>query len=140
MSTYPDVPGYKKRGTSSKAADEMRGPSPTLRQYAFNMLQTGEYTADEIAASMGCSPFAMRPRVSELHAEGVIEETGKRRMNTSGKEADVMRARLDFLPPRPKQPTRQQLLDRITALEEKVEQLQGQLVQQGSLFPKGGSH
>jgi DNA-binding IclR family transcriptional regulator len=46
-------------------------------------------TADEIAAKLGESVLAVRPRVSELFHAGLIEKTGERRPNASGLNAHV---------------------------------------------------
>ena len=46
-------------------------------------------TADEIAARLGQSVLAVRPRVSELFHAGLIEKTGERRSNASGLSAHV---------------------------------------------------
>jgi DNA-binding transcriptional ArsR family regulator len=46
-------------------------------------------TADEIAAKLGESVLAVRPRVSELFHAGLIEKTGERRPNASGLNAYV---------------------------------------------------
>ena len=46
-------------------------------------------TADEIAAKLGESVLAVRPRVSELFRAGLIEKTGDRRPNASGLNAHV---------------------------------------------------
>jgi predicted ArsR family transcriptional regulator len=47
------------------------------------------FTADEIAAKLGESVLAVRPRVSELFHAGLIEKTGERRANASGLQAHV---------------------------------------------------
>ena len=49
-------------------------------------------TADEVAELLGESVLSVRPRVSELKAQGRVEATTKRRCNVSGKTAVVWRA------------------------------------------------
>ena len=51
-------------------------------------------TADEIAAKLGQSVLAVRPRVSELFHAGLIEKTGERRPNASGLNAYVWKKTL----------------------------------------------
>jgi len=62
-----------------------------LRSLALQMLAAtpAGLTADEIAARIGESVLAVRPRVSELFHAGVIEKTGDRRRNASGLLAHV---------------------------------------------------
>jgi predicted ArsR family transcriptional regulator len=51
----------------------------------------GGATADEIAKDLNLSILSVRPRVSELHRSGEIEQTGGRRKNESGMTATVWR-------------------------------------------------
>jgi len=62
-----------------------------LRALALQMLAAtpAGLTADEIAARLGESVLAVRPRISELFHAGVIEKTGDRRPNASGLSAHV---------------------------------------------------
>jgi predicted Rossmann fold nucleotide-binding protein DprA/Smf involved in DNA uptake len=89
---YPDVPGYKNRGTSKAAADSMREKAPTLRQKVLDVLFHQNLTADECAAEVGKSLLSIRPRLTELLALGKIADTGETRTNDSGKKATVWRA------------------------------------------------
>jgi hypothetical protein len=50
-------------------------------------------TADECAEIMREGVLSIRPRVSELHADNLIFDTGARRKNRSGKSAIVWRVR-----------------------------------------------
>lgn len=91
---YPDQPGYKKLGTSSRAAHAMRKRDKALRLQCLELLQQhGELTPDEAAEILGKTPFSIRPRFSQLAAKGLIERTGAERMNDSGGWADVWRAK-----------------------------------------------
>jgi hypothetical protein len=49
-------------------------------------------TADECAGYLGETILSIRPRFSELRAFGLIEDTGDRRLNDSGRRATVWRA------------------------------------------------
>lgn len=51
----------------------------------------GELTADEIAHHTGKSVLFVRPRVSALKKFRLIEDTGERRRNESGRPAAVWR-------------------------------------------------
>jgi len=89
-SGYPEEPGFKEAGgTSEEAAARIN--SHTLRATALHYLAIYEIglTADEIAAKAGVDKLAMRPRLSELFAMGMVEKSTKVRNNRSGKSARV---------------------------------------------------
>jgi hypothetical protein len=96
-SRYPKIPGSKAgSGPSAAAARIMAGIAPTLRDKAMAELQqpqnaSGGLTADEIAAAINSTEFAVRPRISELRRAGAIVDSGKRRTNRSGVNATVWR-------------------------------------------------
>jgi predicted ArsR family transcriptional regulator len=90
--TYPDVPGFKERTTSREAARAMEPRAGTLKAKALAALAGGrELTADEIADEIGATPFAVRPRVTELFKLHLIEWTGRLLRNKSGMNAHVWR-------------------------------------------------
>ena len=72
--------------TQSVGAD--RTPARALVLAVLAAIPSG-LTADEIAAKLGESVLAVRPRVSELFHAGLIEKTGERRPNASGLNAYV---------------------------------------------------
>ncbi len=90
---YPDVPGSKgPDGTSQDAADAIASKAPRLRRVAMLALdRLGEATTLEAVAIAGVTREALQPRLSELRALGMVEATGKRRPNPSGKSASVLR-------------------------------------------------
>lgn len=88
---YPHVPGFKRPGTSERAAQQMQATAPTLRDKVLAVLRQRPCTADEAAAAIGKSVLAVRPRLSELNALGKIVEKSERRQNASGKLAAVWR-------------------------------------------------
>jgi hypothetical protein len=92
---YPVSPGYKVPGTSADAAASMKPTAATLRAAVLHHL--GYWpdigcTADECAERMGESVLSIRPRFSELFAANLIEDTGQRRQNKSGRYAIVWKA------------------------------------------------
>ncbi len=92
--TYPAAPGWKATTTetSREAAALERMPAGVLREQAERILQRFENcTADEAATLIGVSPLAIRPRFSELVAQGKAEDSGVRRRNASGKSAVAWR-------------------------------------------------
>lgn len=89
---YPHKPGYKREGTSRDAANEVATEASVLRQACLDCIMERERTSDEVAAALGRSVLAIRPRISELVATGKVTETTKRRRNVSGKWASVWKA------------------------------------------------
>lgn len=90
--SYPLAAGSKAGGTSAEAAKKMH--AARLQKAALRVLKAhpAGLTADEIAGELGLSILAIRPRVSELKRQGVVEKTRERRRNQSGMSASVWRA------------------------------------------------
>lgn len=86
-------PGFKEiGGTSEEAAKAIAERAPTLRAQALHLLRQTYpmgLTADEVARSLGETPFAMRPRVTELFNSGLVQKGPDRRINRSGRQAWV---------------------------------------------------
>ena len=91
--TYPNRPGHRDTDTSKEAAAAVEGRAVTLRGHALDLLRRESLTADEIAARLGESVLAIRPRCAELNKQGLIEDAGDRRKNASGRNAIVWKAR-----------------------------------------------
>lgn len=91
---YPDAAGYKTAvpETSMAAAASIESEASQLRRDVLALLRAGAYTADEVAAKLGKSILAIRPRCSELRAQGKIIDSGIRRPNSSGKPACAWKA------------------------------------------------
>lgn len=94
IATYPQATGWKTEDppTSRLAGLAEEGRAATLRDEARTLLAYQDLTADECAALMESTVLAVRPRLSELRAQGRIEPTGERRRNASGHSAAVWRA------------------------------------------------
>lgn len=90
--SYPMAAGFKTGGTSAEAAKKIH--AARLQRAALRVLQThpSGMTADEIASELGESILSIRPRVSELKRQGLVEKTRERRRNHSGMSASVWRA------------------------------------------------
>lgn len=90
---YPYEPGAKGLdGTSQDAAVAIAPTVSHLRRIAMRSLeQLGEATPLEAVAISGVTRESLQPRFSELRAMGLIEPTGARRRNPSGKNASVLR-------------------------------------------------
>ena len=92
---YPRSPGFKIEGPSQDAARKIAPIAKSIRGRVlrhFRNRHPAGMTVDELARDLQLSPFTARPRVSELHADGWLEETAARRPNESGHSATVWRA------------------------------------------------
>lgn len=81
----------KETSLAAKAAIEPHAGS--LRDRALAYIQRrasiGGATADEVADALRETVLAIRPRITELNRLGLIEDTGARRENISGRSAVV---------------------------------------------------
>jgi len=84
-------PGAKREGTSRAAARGMKKIQHTLQMKCYLALTSRPMTADEVADSIGVTEFSCRPRITELALKGLIEDSGLRRTNKSGRMATVWR-------------------------------------------------
>jgi predicted ArsR family transcriptional regulator len=92
--TYPGSPGWKEPTTSREAAERIASTAANVRHLVMGCVinHPAGMTADEIAVYLGIDKLTVRPRLSELRAEGRIEPTGMRRKNASGHSAMTWRA------------------------------------------------
>ncbi|MBA3053766.1 MAG: winged helix-turn-helix transcriptional regulator [Sphingomonadales bacterium] len=90
---YPDIPGAQgPEGTSQEAAEAIAPTVSHLRRIAMRTLnKLGEATVLEAVAVADVARESLQPRFSELRAMGLVEPTGARRRNPSGKRAAVWR-------------------------------------------------
>ena len=90
---YPDIPGAKgPDGTSQDAAEAIAPCAAHLRGVAMRSLaRLGEATVLEAVADTEVPRESLQPRFSECRAMGLVEPTGARRRNPSGKWAAVLR-------------------------------------------------
>jgi hypothetical protein len=88
---YPDRPGFKVPGPSEQAAAAVAGMAKTLRDQVLSTIANAPagLTADEVADKLHRSVLSVRPRVSELHRQGEIRQTGARGKNESGMSATI---------------------------------------------------
>jgi predicted ArsR family transcriptional regulator len=94
---YPYRAGSKEPTTSREAAEriEAKGKAGRLRAAVLAWFVSHQGTADECAESLGQSVLSIRPRVAELHRQGLLERTGLRHRNESGASAHVWRRTLN---------------------------------------------
>jgi len=60
-----------------------------LQTKCLRKLHGHALTADEVANELGRSCLSVRPRITELHNQGDIQDTGWMRRNRSGRFATV---------------------------------------------------
>ena len=89
--SYPHAPAARPADTSREARDVIEPSVAEYRQKCLAVLAGGDYTADEIAARLNRSILYVRPRCAELNKLGLIEDSGIRRANSSGRKAIVWR-------------------------------------------------
>lgn len=94
---YPESPGWKSGDTSRDAAVAMKGRASVLRERVYTEIAAAGrsgLTADQVAARLGETVLAVRPRLSELFhvTPSRIVPTGERRTNDSTLKAKVWRA------------------------------------------------
>lgn len=91
---YPNAPGYRRRDTSKAAAEAITPRAGNLREHVLAQIKAKPGTADEVAARLGKTELAIRPRLTELTKQtpAKIVDTGERRFNASGRPAIVWRA------------------------------------------------
>ena len=79
--------------TRRAAYEESRETAPTRRKQIYEKLRScGPMTADTLMAAMGyMDPNNVRPRLTELRAEGLVRVIGKAR-NLRGKSVAVWEA------------------------------------------------
>lgn len=90
--SYPQTPGYRDLDTSFEAAQAIAPCAKVLREKVYQAICARNMTADECADELGESILAIRPRVTENVKLGLIEDTGLRRKNRSGRNAKVWAA------------------------------------------------
>lgn len=95
MKTYPNTPGHNNVHTSIVAAKSIAIKASSIRERIYALLLDGcEITSEEAAIKLGLTHGNCWKRCSELRAKGLLEDSGKKRFNTSsGKEAIVWRLR-----------------------------------------------
>lgn len=81
MPRLDNLTGYKAHGPSQEAAEDQDSRSCIIRSLVLDCLKQASHplSADEIADLIGIDFISVRPRVSELHHEGKIRDSGTRR-------------------------------------------------------------
>jgi predicted ArsR family transcriptional regulator len=87
--------GYRPRDTSYEAARSIEPSASTIRADVLIAIRKAPdgLTADECAEILNLSPLTVRPRFTELGKSGLIIATNEKRMNRSGRRAQVWACR-----------------------------------------------
>jgi len=94
-SPYRDgLPGYYQHApeTSREVAAHIAPVANSIRAHVFSVIKdVGEAGAigDEVAQRLGLNVYQVRSRLSELHADGKIADSGRRRIGASGRRGAV---------------------------------------------------
>jgi hypothetical protein len=91
-SKYPDAPGHRGIDTSIAAAEAVAPKLGRLQKLALDAIRNRcafGLTADELAEVLGLDRYSIQPRTSELSRKGLIADSGRRRLNATGKRAIV---------------------------------------------------
>ena len=86
---YPNSAGWKATGTSQEAAENLSEVRQS-HKLILKVLETGNYTPEEIADKIGRRLSYTAPRCTELKAQGKLQKSGTRRLNSSGQSANVL--------------------------------------------------
>jgi DNA-binding MarR family transcriptional regulator len=89
---YPDAPGHRGVDTSREAAEAFAPKLGRLQKLALEAIRSrGPFglTADELAETLGLDRYSIQPRSTELRRKRLIEDSGLRRFNATGRRAIV---------------------------------------------------
>jgi hypothetical protein len=98
-SSYPYSPGSRGNSpnTSYEAATTIAPIAPDHRARILAALQahSAGLCSEQIGRIVGLSVYAVRPRISELLALGIVEETGDTVKNDRGRNVTIWKAVAD---------------------------------------------
>lgn len=96
IANYPDSPGYRRNApeTSREAAAVIAPIAGNHRDKVLAALAEAHpesLCSEQIGEKVGLTPYAVRPRISELFADGQIERTEDRTKNEGGRSVMLWR-------------------------------------------------
>lgn len=89
---YPNEPGYVNRDTSEAAAASIIMKLGELQTEVFTFIRALGFvgaTDEEIQRGLNMRPNTARPRRRELEMKGLVFDSGRRRITSSGRDAIV---------------------------------------------------
>lgn len=84
---YPEAPGFKARDTSEDASIGIEPKARGLRARVYDALRLGPATPEDIAERLGEPVHNIRPRITELSARNMVEDSGERGPAMGGRQA-----------------------------------------------------
>lgn len=96
MTEYPNSPGHRGIETSAEAARSIEISVGHLQRIALRAIRAAGargLTTHELAEMVRIHRDSIQPRTSELRRRGLIQDSGARRINATGKHAIVWVAR-----------------------------------------------
>lgn len=93
FTTYPNAPGWKARETAQAAAVAVAPMAKGLRARVYDAIKAQPDTPEGVASRLDLDILAVRPRFSELAAQGLIEDSGACGPSRSGKSAIIWRVK-----------------------------------------------
>ncbi len=88
---YPSSPGWKARSTSRDAAAGIAAKAGPLRDRVLAEVRRRPGTPEQISDRIREPLMNVRPRLSELAAKGLVEDSGKRGDAAGGRKAIIWR-------------------------------------------------
>ena len=89
--SYPRQPGYQATDTSRDAARDMIPFTPTLQDLILSALEErGDMATFELATYLNRRYHSIQPRTSELRAENLIFDSGKRIVDPDTKKKVIV--------------------------------------------------
>ena len=91
---YPNEPGWKQGSieTSRQAAKAFAPKARPIRARALEVIERGPATAEQVAEEISVHWMVTRARCSELRAQGLIEDSGRRGAGALGGKVVVWRS------------------------------------------------
>lgn len=91
--SYPNAPGHKgDLDTGRNAARAFAPRAKPIRQRTLDVIERGPATAEQVAEEIGAHWMITRARCSELRAQGLIDDSGRRGKGALGGKVVVWRA------------------------------------------------
>jgi predicted ArsR family transcriptional regulator len=91
--TYPASPGFKgDLDTGCAAARSFARKAKPIRVRTLEAIEHGPATAEQVAAEIDAHWMVVRARCSELRAQGLIEDSGRRGEGALGGKVVVWRS------------------------------------------------
>ncbi len=93
MTAYPEAPGFKSDlETGRNAARSFTRKAKPIRVRVLEVIERGDATPEQVGEAIGVHFMIVRARCSELRAQGLIDDSGRRGAGALGGTVVVWRA------------------------------------------------